>query len=437
MSSRIKRTQTKFSTLEKSENLCRSRDRLKLFCLFFTWIIIIVIYMLIYGNPFGSLENKSPLHVIQNISDINPTSNREIIFSNIAIVIPSHFNEYTLKYLERLLDNIYLSQIDFEPDPTSLTALYFPSEVIISMSISAEYYQYEEEANDILHYYISTILKQQKYRLRIFYHHNITMNAAQNRNFGLSQIDYSVSQYIGFFDMDDIMHPQRIGILHHVLNANANEMDMVFHSFSMHKECKEDDIEHDYLNDFVYLNVSEIASVSQNIRLYDKNICVAYYEKARKGLAVFDIICNDGGGANKIQLEQRREAFVEIIEFDRFYHRNLSGFAFINYTQLIDARCMEREYVKHPVYKKGLKDVACEYGTMAGGLEAFRNEEALTRHHNGWPTMTAAIAKKLKYDENWFLHGSTRGQDAGFNTEVYKMGANIFQIGFHLGMYCH
>merc|ERR1712130_169721 len=93
-----------------------------------------------------------------------------------------------------------------------------------------------------------------KNRLKMIYHRNVTMNAAQNRNFGLSKINYSITDYVGFFDVDDIMHPQRIGILYHALNGNKDDIDFLFHSFVMQKNCKDTNIAHDYLKDFRALN---------------------------------------------------------------------------------------------------------------------------------------------------------------------------------------
>jgi glycosyltransferase involved in cell wall biosynthesis len=47
-------------------------------------------------------------------------------------------------------------------------------------------------------------------------------NAAENRNIAASKL--LDMDYITFFDADDIMHPQRIEILHKVINENQSDI---------------------------------------------------------------------------------------------------------------------------------------------------------------------------------------------------------------------
>eukprot|EP01084_Bolivina_argentea_P037459 69301_1 len=242
-----------FSKFKRKTN-CRSRSKLQLsigLLLLITWLIIYLIYLIcsrrfrrrrgIYINP--QYERNIYLdynNIFDNSYDLY--NEYKILYTNIGIVIPSYFNDYTLLYMDRILHNIYLSQIDFKPETniTEYNIIYFPSEVIISMSITPEYYGHINNISEIFNFYINKFLSGNTARLKIFYHYNITMNAAQNRNYGLSKIDYNISKYIGFFDMDDIMHPQRIGIIYNILDNNINNIDFLFHSFIMNRYCKEE-----------------------------------------------------------------------------------------------------------------------------------------------------------------------------------------------------
>ena len=417
-----------------------------------------------------STSSKSSPIYIKNDPKLYDPNYKEPIFTNIGIVIPAYVNEYTVQYLERILHNIYLSQIDFDDENNDNNAnndnddnilnddnnnygnklnknhIYYPSEVIISMSIMPEFYKYENNLTNTLNLYIKKYLNNDKSRLKMIYHYNKTMNAAQNRNFGILQIDETRSEYIGMFDIDDIMHPQRTSILYHILNGNKNEIDFIFHAFIMHKGCKDKQINVDYLKNFRSYNANFIndkglkllTNTIQNEKYYAKSYCVATYKKKnpeKPELAVFKVLCDNE--EHKRSLYALRKEYDEFIVFDRFYHHTFNDVNFINYSQLIDRRCNDKEFVLHPISKQGLKEVDCSYGTMAGGIEAFRNQQAVTRHHNGWPTLKTSIAKQIKYDEDWEMHGSYRGQDAAFNREVHRNGYNVYHTGYYLGLYCY
>merc|ERR1719242_895375 len=461
------------------------------------WLIMCGIYMRWFHSRLKEKSFPDPNHYTEYHKRSSShyaleTQTRKVTFTKIGVIIPALFNEYTLHYLHRILHNIYLSQIDFEPDSyansTTSNTLYYPSEVIISMSLPLQFQVYEENLTQILDEYRSNYLDHSELRLRMSVHQNQTMNAAQNRNHGMSLIDHTVTDYVGFFDIDDIMHPQRIAILHHVFSGNAQHIDFMFHSFIMSQHCRDRHIEHDYLKDFEAISPFmddatlrllawplmtshdysernahrlrsrssvedledviplEAVGVSPNHHgvsvhganddeFYDKNYCVAYNKEIKADqLTIFEIEC-DREEAKRLLLKRRNE-FEEMFTFDRFYHRELPDITWINYSQLVNQRCLYLKMVKHPIAGK-LYDVDCSYGTMAGGLEAFRNQRALTRHHNGWPTMSLEVAMSGQYDEEWKLHGSYRGQDSGFNTEAFRRGARIFHFGYYLGMYCY
>jgi len=435
--------------------------------LLLSWGFFLIIYFL-YNNSALIAKLEHDLHDLSQLHheylthdhhQMTELEREHVIFTNIGIVIPSYVNEYTLSYLDRLLCNVYLSQMDMQPEfgiDRENEYVYYPSEVIISMSIMPPFYAYKSNLTQIIHYYISNHLNHDKSRLRIIYHHNKTMNAAQNRNFGISQINDTRSKYIALFDIDDIMHPQRIAVLHHVLNANDEDIDLLFHSFIMHKTCRLREIFLNYLTGFNMFNaryleeekLKLLATPVSNQRVYRKNYCVAQYrpkaqskrtaKKAAKRLRfnAFQIECDNE--AKKKSLIKIKDQATEFLMFDRFIHSELEHIAFVNYSQLIENRCVKQKKAKvnHNI-AGNTYEVDCDYGTMAAGLEAFRNENAFTRHHNGWPTLKTRIAKQLKYDEQWTLHGSYRGQDSAFNIDVHRHGYHVFHMNYYLGMYCY
>ena len=97
-----------------------------------------------------------------------------------------------------------------------------------------------------------------------------------------------------------------------------------------------------------------------------------------------------------------------LLDLSRFYHHRLENVNVMNYSQLTDRRCNDKEFVSHPISKHGLKEVDGSYGTIAGGTAAFRNQQVVTRHHNGWSTLKTSIAKQIKYDKDWEMPGSYR-----------------------------
>ena len=333
----------------------------------------------------NSSASKPKTIYLKNDDNFYDTNYNEPIFTNIGIVIPAYVNKYTVQYLERILHNIYLSQIDFNDEdnefdiefdfdvniPSTMNNnnhIYYPSEVIISMSIMPEFYKYENNLTNTLNLYIRKYLNNDKSRLKMIYHYNKTMNAAQNRNFGISQIDETRSEYIGMFDIDDIMHPQRTAILYHILNGNKHEIDFIFHAFIMHKGCKDKEIDVDYLKNFrsyhaKFLNDDGLHLLTNGIlneKYYNKDYCVANYKKKnmkKPELAVFKVVCNND--ELKRSLYALKKKYDEFIEFDRFYHHSFENVNFVNYSQLIERRCNDKELVLHPIAGKGLKNVEC------------------------------------------------------------------------------
>eukprot|EP01083_Nonionella_stella_P074825 203085_1 len=372
----LSKLKQRINCIDKSKT--RTSGDMRATILLMVWLLVCVMYLFL-----------SPHALKRRTRTIYP-KDRNIIYTNIGIVIPAKCDDYTVRYLDRILHNIYLSQMDFQSLSNTNHStkrsgnLYFPSEVIISMSIMPpEYDKYEEDMDDILKYYWDNILQDDKTRLQMIYHHNITMNAAQNRNFGLNQINYNITEFIGFFDIDDVMHPQRISILYHVLNGNTNDIDFIFHSFTINEDCKHDHLHQEYLHAFTklkykYLKHDELQWLSEPVsdaNVYTKQYCVAYYKQRTKRLCIFDIECGDQ--MRKATLIKDKQEYAELFTFDRFDHDVLHGITFINYTQLVKNRCANRTTVPHNI--NGIFDVDCDYGTMAGGIEAFRNEQALTR----------------------------------------------------------
>merc|ERR1712154_548275 len=278
-----------YSKMNKKTNCrqckCSKKEwRISMIILFAILWILFFIYLMWGNNIFtpstSTLDNNKNQQFFEfyekYIGDYNSRilDKKQVIYTNIGIVIPAYFNEFTIKYLNRILHNIYLSQIDFQPISMDNNSnnIYYPSELIISMSIMPNYYQYKQNLSETINYYQSKFLDTNngELRLKMIYHDNVTMNAAENRNFGLSQINYSITDYVGFFDLDDIMHPQRMGILYYILNGNKNNIDFIFHSFLMNKKCKNKNIDLDYLEDFRkfdsnFMTDSELQSLSQSI----------------------------------------------------------------------------------------------------------------------------------------------------------------------------
>ncbi len=60
---------------------------------------------------------------------------------------------------------------------------------------------------------------------------------AQNRNFAYAQTDSSLSEHISNFDVDDIMHPQRIEILQSLFDLFPH-VDVFYHNFYMNTQCE-------------------------------------------------------------------------------------------------------------------------------------------------------------------------------------------------------
>lgn len=90
-----------------------------------------------------------------------------------------------------------------------------PDQVIVSCSSSDEAdipYRHED---------YSFLLK--------IYTHNEKRNTAQNKNFGAKLIDTDI---ITFFDADDIMHPQRLEIIHKCFTENEN-IRLLIHSLNI------------------------------------------------------------------------------------------------------------------------------------------------------------------------------------------------------------
>merc|ERR1719242_1394441 len=129
----------------------------------------------------------------------------------------------------------------------TVNALYVPSEVIISMSIMSGDYHHEKSMKEILKFYHDHVLNGDSDRLQLVLHRDIEMNAAQNRNHGMSLMDRRRTDYVGFFDIDDVMHPQRVAILYHIFRGNSEHIDLLFHSFIINRECQESHIQLDYL----------------------------------------------------------------------------------------------------------------------------------------------------------------------------------------------
>eukprot|EP01083_Nonionella_stella_P202552 739904_1 len=99
-----------------------------------------------------------------------------------------------------------------------------------------------------------------------------------------------------------------------------------------------------------------------------------------KRLGIFDVDCDYGSMAAGIETfrnedktiddQTRKETlmkdvkeYAELFTFDRFDHGVLRDATFINYTQLVRNRRMDRTSVPHNI--KGIFDVDCDYGTMA------------------------------------------------------------------------
>lgn len=82
-----------------------------------------------------------------------------------------------------------------------------PDMVIVSCSSSEE--------SDIIY-------KESDYNFPLkFFIHNEKKNAAQNRNFGSRQLNTDI---ISYFDVDDIMHPQRIEIIYKCFSLYPNTL---------------------------------------------------------------------------------------------------------------------------------------------------------------------------------------------------------------------
>ena len=108
----------------------------------------------------------------------------------IGVVIPCYKPHIPL--LKRLLDSIENQVLK-------------PNSVIVSCSLSDE--------TDINY-------KQENYSFPLkIYTHKEKRNTAQNKNFGAKRIDTDI---ITFFDADDIMHPQRLEIIHKCFTENEN-----------------------------------------------------------------------------------------------------------------------------------------------------------------------------------------------------------------------
>eukprot|EP01083_Nonionella_stella_P202553 739905_1 len=80
-----------------------------------------------------------------------------------------------------------------------------------------------------------------------------------------------------------------------------------------------------------------------------------------KRLGIFEIECDDQ--TRKETLMKDVKEYAELFTFDRFDHGVLRDATFINYTQLVRNRRMDRTSVPHNI--KGIFDVDCDYGTMA------------------------------------------------------------------------
>lgn len=121
----------------------------------------------------------------------------------IGVVIPCYKPHIGL--LKRLLDSIEAQTKK-------------PDMVIISCSSSEE--------SDIPY-----SVKDFSFPLQI-YTHKDKRNTAQNKNFGASLIETDI---ISFFDADDIMHPQRIEIIHSCFVKNL-DLKLLLHSFKLNPE---------------------------------------------------------------------------------------------------------------------------------------------------------------------------------------------------------
>ena len=88
-----------------------------------------------------------------------------------------------------------------------------PDRVIVSCSSSEE--------TDILY-------RENDYKFPLkIYTHSGRLNAAQNRNFGTRQINTDIVAYI---DGDDVMHPQRIEVIHKAFITHPN-MKLLLHNY--------------------------------------------------------------------------------------------------------------------------------------------------------------------------------------------------------------
>jgi glycosyltransferase involved in cell wall biosynthesis len=114
----------------------------------------------------------------------------------IGIAIPCY--KPHLLVLLRLLDSI-------------AKQTYLPTEVVVSCSSTKK-----SDAKPVFPEY--------PFKFKIFYHSE-RRNAAQNRNFAAGKM---TTEYIGFFDADDVMHPLRLEAIKGALEKGT---DFVVHGF--------------------------------------------------------------------------------------------------------------------------------------------------------------------------------------------------------------
>ena len=166
-----------------------------------------------------------------NINERQKNMNRSI--SDIALIIPTYWNpQVKFKYLDRILSNVvYYSTV-------------LPSEIIISMSsfpcidnnnYNNKYYQLSLQLINKYLTYLNNLINVKLYL------HCDTKHAGPNRNFAVSKINDSITNYISSFDSDDWMEFHRFEILNSIykkiLSKTIINNTIILHCFQ-YLDCK-------------------------------------------------------------------------------------------------------------------------------------------------------------------------------------------------------
>ena len=451
------------------------------FVTFISWFMGYVTYTVL-PNSTPSVE----LHLHSNEDTSHMNLNINSITTNIGVVIPSHYNKNTLNYLKRVLNSILFVPTKLTPTNTHV---YFPSEIVISMSISTNNTNDQstimQNVNNIKTKY-QTLFGKYLHKLEIYFHLGKRLNSAQNRNVGISKLDPHVTKYISFFDIDDIMHPQRIGIMYKILNHNTEKIDLLFHSYINHIGCKNTNltsyasvsVDEDCINvhndnnidqlyqlyyglfenyQIPFLNNHEFTLLEQPIlkghgykyyNKYDREMggYADYYQSSKcHAHSHYDccLDCNLHKLKNSCLLPKNKtrcinSTYMEFSIYNNLYYSqsilskeyNYPFMSLINYSDFVYKRCTSKQYTV--IDKLTHKD--CVFKTLSYTLEKGFHKYRLTRIANGWVTVKYDIANQIRYNESDAF--STAGEDVTFNLNSYFKGYKIFHLLNYLGIYC-